>query len=208
MTDVKTDELLRRVADGDDSAASELLQRHRRRLRRMVAIRLEDRVSARVDASDIVQETLIKAVRQLPEYSRKQPIPFYPWLRQLAWKQIVDVHRHHIAYEKRSINREHRPEEFLSGASENLLADRLFKIQTSASGAAMRNELKTKVREALSQLSSSHREILVLLFLERLSMAEAAAVMGVSHEAARSRQRRALEQFGKLLNPVFKSHHR
>ena len=47
MTDTnQTDELLRRVADGDDRAASELLQLHRQRLRRMVAIRLDDRVSA------------------------------------------------------------------------------------------------------------------------------------------------------------------
>ena len=56
MTDTKvTDVLLQRVADGDATAASELLDRHRHRLRRMVAVRLDDRVSARVDPSDVVQ---------------------------------------------------------------------------------------------------------------------------------------------------------
>jgi RNA polymerase sigma-70 factor (ECF subfamily) len=202
MTDTEdTDVLVQRVADGDETAVSELLDRHRQRLRRMVAIRLDDRVSARVDPSDVVQETLIHAVKRLPEYARNRPIPFYPWLRQQAWEQVVRIHRRHISYQNRSVKREQLQTECLSGESQSLLADRFAEIQTSASGAVMQHELKSKISTALGRLTSAHREILVLIFLERLTLTEAAAVLGVSAEAARSRQRRALDHFGKLLRP-------
>ena len=66
----------------------------------------------------------------------------------------------------------------------------------------MRKELRTQIRLALTQLSPLHREILVLVFLERLSMTEAAAVLGVTRGVARSRQQKALEQFGQLVRPL------
>lgn len=201
----ETDELIQRVARGDDHAASQLLALHRQRLRRMVAVRLNDQVLARVDPSDIVQETMIEAVRRLPEYSQTQPLPFYPWLRRLAWDQIVNVHRHHLKLQKRSVHREYRFEN-VSEASQDMLVDRLVKSQTSPSGAAMRMELRNQIRNALTQLTPSHREILVLLFLERLTINEAAVVLGVTPEAARSRRRRGLDQFSRLVRPLIRGH--
>ena len=60
-----TDELLRRVNAGDASAAGALLDRHRARLRQMVAVRIDPRLAARVDPSDVVQEALAEASRKL-----------------------------------------------------------------------------------------------------------------------------------------------
>src|SRR5262245_26816363 len=51
-----TDQLLDRAASGDGSAREQLLERHRKKLKRMVAIRLDRRIAARVDPSDVVQE--------------------------------------------------------------------------------------------------------------------------------------------------------
>ena len=59
-----TERLLEQVDRGDPSATGELMQRHRDRLRRMVAFRLDARVSARVDASDVVQEALAEAAER------------------------------------------------------------------------------------------------------------------------------------------------
>ena len=56
MTDSEIDALLLRARAGDDAAAGELLESHRARLRSMVAVRLDRRLSARVDPSDLVQE--------------------------------------------------------------------------------------------------------------------------------------------------------
>ena len=77
-------ELLHRAGDGDPAARDQLLQRHRPRLRRLVMLRLDRRLMARVDPSDVVQETLAEAARKLPAYVRLRPLPFYPWMRQLA----------------------------------------------------------------------------------------------------------------------------
>jgi len=58
-------ELLRAAGDGDDAAGQRLLAKHRSRLRQMVAIYLDRRLSARVDPSDVVQEALADAVQGL-----------------------------------------------------------------------------------------------------------------------------------------------
>src|SRR5262249_61746073 len=91
MTTADTEHLLERVAAGDSAARDQLLQRHRRRLGRMVAVRFDPRLAARVDPSDVVQETLAEAAANLDRYLRERPLPFYPWLRQLAQRRVVDL---------------------------------------------------------------------------------------------------------------------
>src|SRR5580704_8453320 len=97
-----TEELLALAGRGDQGAAEQLLVRHRRRLRQMIAIRLDRRVAARVDPSDVVQEALLEASRKLPEYLRVRPVPFYPWLRRIAWEHLVKAHERHLSARKRS----------------------------------------------------------------------------------------------------------
>ena len=77
-----TEQLLERIGKGDPVARQQLLARHRDRLRRMVAFRLDRRLAARVDPSDIVQESLAAANQRLSDYLRDRPLPFYAWLRQ------------------------------------------------------------------------------------------------------------------------------
>jgi len=73
-----TEFLLRRAEAGDPTARDALLRRHRPRLRQLVALKLDHRLAARVDPSDVVQETLTEAARKLPTYARLRPLPFYP----------------------------------------------------------------------------------------------------------------------------------
>src|SRR4029079_11851731 len=91
-----TDELLRLAAEGHDPARQELLGRHRDRLRRMVAVRMDRRLAARIDPSDVVQEALAAAHRDLGDYLRDRPLPFYPWLRRLAWERLVALYHRHV----------------------------------------------------------------------------------------------------------------
>ena len=84
-----TDNLLRLAGQADRSALAQLLDRYRLRLRRMVAARLDRRIAARVDASDIVQETLADAARRLPEYIRDRPMPYWVWLQRLAVQRLI-----------------------------------------------------------------------------------------------------------------------
>src|SRR3954462_4378591 len=101
-----TDHLLENASPGDDGARQRLLGRPRGRLRRMVAVRLDRRLAARVDPSDVVQETLAEAARRLDAYLRDRPLPFSPWLRRLAADRLAVIHRRHVRAANRAVGRE------------------------------------------------------------------------------------------------------
>src|SRR5215813_3163744 len=97
--------LLERIQAGDDAAFEALFARHREFLRKFVALRLDPDVRARVDPSDIVQETQLEAFDRLRDYLKRQPMPFRTWLRKTAYERMLKAHRHHAAA-RRSVKRE------------------------------------------------------------------------------------------------------
>ena len=197
--DPDPEQLLRRAAEGSADACGQLLERHRPRLERMVALRMDKRLAARLDAADVVQDALAEAVARLPAYLRERPLPFYPWLRQLAWDRLAELHRRHVGTRKRSVTREERWQAELPEESALALAERLVGRTTSPSGRAARKEECERVRAALERLPGPDRELLVLRHLEQLSLAEIAAVLGVTEGTAGRRHLRALERLRALL---------
>jgi len=195
-----TDQLLRRVAQGDAVARDRLLARHRGRLREMVALRLDRRLLARVDPSDVVQETLAEAAQKLPKYVRERPLPFYPWLRQLAWERLVQLYRWHVQTAKRTVTREDPAGLPLPDQSAIALAGRLLAKGSSPSSRLRESELRKQVQGLLAQLGAREREILVLRYLEHLSTREIAAVLSLTEAGAKTRQLRALRQLRDLID--------
>ena len=102
----QTQTLLANARAGDDAAVNALLERHRESLRRLVRLRLDRRLAARLDASDVVQDVLLEASGRLADYLRDPAMPFHLWLRSLARDRIIDMHRRHRAAEKRSVDKE------------------------------------------------------------------------------------------------------
>jgi RNA polymerase sigma-70 factor (ECF subfamily) len=192
-----TEQLLDRVVQGDSSAATALLTRHQNRLRHMVRLRIDSRLASRLDPSDIVQDALAEAHRRLPRYAAERPIPFYPWLRRIAWERLLQMHRHHIEAKRRSVLREDLMP--LSQESELLLAERLAENSTP-SKQLLRHEIEQRVRQAIAQLPDADREVIVLKHLEELSFEEAAIVLGISTAAVYSRYYRAVEKLHCRLN--------
>lgn len=94
------------VNSSDRAAVDRLLTSYRPRLRQLVAARLDPRLSARVDPSDVVQDTLMEAAEQLPQYLQGNPLPFFPWLRQLAIHRLTELAQQHIGAQRRSVTRE------------------------------------------------------------------------------------------------------
>jgi RNA polymerase sigma-70 factor (ECF subfamily) len=186
--------LVERAGRGDDAAWHQLLIQHRDRLRRMVAAHLDRRVATRVDPSDIVQEALFDAHRDLSDYLRRRPLPLYPWLRQLTWERLLKWHRAHIAVQKRSVGREEARDLTFSEESAVQLSHRLIAAGTSPSRCLIREELRQRVRAALEAASPRDREILVMRHLEEMSAAEIAAALGITERAAKARHTRALER--------------
>src|SRR5215813_9863963 len=138
----ETDLLLQRVAQGDRQGLGALLERHRKRLRRMVALRLDQRLAGRIDASDVLQETFLEVAARLPEYLRQPTMPFFLWLRFLTGQKVMELHRHHLGAQMRDAGREialYRGA--LPETSSAALAAHLLGHDTRPSEAAMRAEM-------------------------------------------------------------------
>ena len=195
-----TDELLRRVAAGDAHARSQLLARHRQRLRHMIEVRLDRRLRPRIDPSDIVQDALTEAAQKLSDYARRRPLPFYPWLRRLAWERLLQVHRRHVRAQRRSVRREDFGGLPLPEDSAGDLAERLAARGSSPSERLRHSEQRQRVQQALARLGAADREVLVLRYLEDLNTAEIAAVLELTESAVKMRQLRALQRLRDLLD--------
>ena len=178
-------DLVARAAAGDRVAVAELLERYRGRLRRMVAMRLDPRLQGRVDASDVIQEGYVDAIRRLDEFIRDPAVPFYIWLRFLVAQRVHEQHRRHLGTPGRDVGREvsiYRT--VMPGASTGALAARLLGKLTSPSGAAIRAERKIRLQGALNRMDPLDREILVLRHYEQMTNINVAAALEMEPSAS------------------------
>jgi RNA polymerase sigma-70 factor (ECF subfamily) len=125
-------------------------------------------------------------------------LPFYPWLRHLAWEHLLRLQQRHLA-QKRSVLRE-EPQAFApSDESVQELAGRLASPSGTPSNRLIREELFGRVRQALTQLADADREVLLMRYVEQLPVADIAAVLGISEAAVKMRHRRALDRMSRFL---------
>jgi len=194
-----TDVLIHRAADGNVAARNELLQRYRGRLRNMISVRIDDRIARRVDASDVVQETLAVADQRLDAFLKDQPIPYYAWLRSLARDQLIRIYRQHILAQRRSVTREQPWNLAMTDASAMLLSERIAASTLSPSEQLARKEIHARVKQLLSEMAVQDCEIIIMRHLEGLSVKEIAQVLELSESAVKSRHFRALSAIRLIL---------
>ncbi len=198
------DDLLERALSGDEFALAALFNGYRDRLRRMIRLRLDRRLSGRIDSSDVLQEAYLDVRKRLGEYARdREAVPFHLWLRLVTGQRLTDLHRHHLGAQMRDAGMEvslHRGP-FPQADSISLAAQLLGKI-TSASQAAIRAEHKLIVQEALNGMDPIDREVLALRHFEHLSNEETAQVLSLSRSAASNRYIRALERLRGILSSI------
>jgi RNA polymerase sigma-70 factor (ECF subfamily) len=205
MTAPGTDEadLLRRAQAGDQQALADLFERYRDRLHKLVCLRLDRRITGRIDPSDVLQDAYLDLVRRFPEYVAAPTVPFYIWLRSLTGQRLVDLHRRHLGAQLRAVGQEvslYRGA--LPAASSASLAQQLLAGLTSPTQAAIRAEMQLRLQEALNSMDPLDREVVVLRHFEDLSNAEAAAILGMEAPAASKRYIRALRKLRDILDAV------
>src|SRR3954447_6158219 len=98
--------LIERAAGGDPASLGALLHRHRDRLRRLVASRLDHRLQSRIDPSDVLQEAFMEASARLTEYVAAPSMPIFLWLRLITGQRLQILHRRHLGAQARDARRE------------------------------------------------------------------------------------------------------
>jgi RNA polymerase sigma-70 factor (ECF subfamily) len=192
--------LLERARAGDQAALAEIFARHRDRLRRMVELRLDRRLQARLDPSDVIQDAYLEVAQRLEGYLKEPNLPLFLWLRLVVGEQLINLHRHHLGTQMRdaglevSLYRGALPE-----ASSAALAAQLLGKHTSPTQAAVRAERLLRIQEALNSLDPLDREIISLRHFEQLSRAESAQALGIEESAASKRYIRALKRLKSIL---------
>lgn len=187
---------------GDFGPFGRLLERCSARLERIAAARLDRRVNARVDASDVVQDVFVQAVKRLPRYLEQRSacapnrLPLFLWLRMMVREGVVQVHRTHLGVGARDASLEHR----LGGGDADAsvtsahFAHLLVGRHTTPTRALARSQRETTLADALEQLSDSEREVIVLRHFEGLSNGEIARLLGLTESGASIRHVRALKR--------------
>lgn len=187
---------VRLAASGDAASWQRLTERHREKLRCMVAYRMDRRIQSRLDASDIVQEAFLDAANRLPEFAATQEVPFFIWMRTLVQQRMGMAHRDHLGRAKRSVAREVEPPTFDSSRA---IALALLDNHISPSEDVRRKELGEKLKRQLDLLDSLDREVLILRHFEHLSNSEVAITLNITPQAASQRYGRALRRLKDIM---------
>jgi RNA polymerase sigma-70 factor, ECF subfamily len=191
-----THDLIAQARAGDAQALQSLLARYREYARLLVRCRAKGRLQARVDSSDFVQETLLRAAQNIRQFQGTSEEEWCAWLARIAEHEVIHQMRHHLGAAKRAAARERsiaaEADDSANGASR---LERWFtKAQTSPSLAAMRKERSLLLTDALARLPEDYREVLILRHLEGLDFPEVAQRMERSAGAVRVLWTRALKK--------------
>ncbi|WP_089106071.1 sigma-70 family RNA polymerase sigma factor [Streptomyces hyaluromycini] len=168
------------LPDGTTTAEHELVALQRDHGRPLFALLLRLSDGDRQRAEDLVQETLVRAW-QHPEALRTDAFDsVLPWLLTVGRRLAIDARR----------ARQARPAEVHDAVLENTRA-----IGDHAERAAATLD----VREAVKTLTPEHREVLVLVYFQGASVAEAAETLGIPPGTVKSRAYYALRALRRVL---------
>ena len=153
----------------------------------MVAARLDRRAAARVDASDVVQDTLTDAAGQLDEYLRDSADAVLA-LAPAACRRADQENAPPPPVRPESQRHAGEPPaRMLSDESAVELGRQFVARDTSPSNRVMRQELCDAVMEAVAELSARDREVLLMRHIEKLGTAEIADALGMAEAGVKAR---------------------
>src|SRR5579863_7346349 len=194
------DLLFERTAAGDGASLSEWFDGLRASLIAFVASHLDERLSARLDVADIVQEVFAEASRKSAGYFKDRPIALTAWLQLIALERIRHAHRDHIWSQKRSVLRETGRGQGAARDYPGVPVDQLQVRAKTPSSFVAGKELQEKLAGLLDELADDERTVLTLRFREQLSVEQVAAGLGITRENVRTRQLRAMRHLRSMFN--------
>jgi len=167
------------------------LERYRSWLGLLARLQVGPRFRTKFDPSDIVQQTLLEAVRDWPKFRGETGAELAAWLRQILAHVLLHEMRRFGAGGGRDIGREVSLEQALAESSRRL-TEALRSPESSPSERAGSHELELRLADALSRLPADYAEVILLRNVESLPHEEVARRMGRGTGAVRMLWVRAL----------------
>ena len=194
---VNVGELLQKARNGDESARDRLFLVCRNYVSIVARAEMASWLKAKVDASDLVQQTLLEAHRGLANFRGTTEAEWLGWLRQILAHNAADFVRRYHGVEKRCVAREVS----LTPTDESDFGA----FQPSDGGPSpsqllLQKELQLQVADAVARLPEDYQEVVILRNLQQLPFDEVAAQMGRSRPAVQMLWTRAIRKLQEILN--------
>lgn len=186
----------RSARNGDEAALGHLLDEFRPWLRLLAERAMAGRLAARVDASDVVQQTFLSAVRRFEEFSGDNVDALAAWLRIIHERNLIDTVRKHLEAEQRAVGRE-----VSQSSSPPVSAAEL----TSPSQRMMNGENAVHLARALATLPEDQATAVRLRHLDGWSLEQIAGQMERTKRSVANLLHRGLANLRERLPNDFKS---
>ena len=170
--------------------AAATLEKFRNYLRVLARLQLDPRLQGKMDPSDLVQQTLLKAYQGLGQFRGQTSAEQAAWLRQILANTLANAVRDY-GRARRDVDLERSLEADLDRSASGM-AGWLAAYQTSPSQAAQRNEELLRLADALAELREPQREVVVLKHLRSWTLQRIADHLGSTVPAVASLLRRGL----------------
>lgn len=191
------DMLLARARAGELPALGQLLELYRNYLRLVARAMIGQALRVRLDASDLVQETFLKAHHEFVHFLGGTEPELVAWLRQILIHTLANQARHHRRH-GRDYHRD-EPLEVLLERSSSGVQRALAAPLSSPSSVLSRREQAVLLADALEKLPADYREVFLMRNLEHIPFEQIAARMGRSSGAVRMLWTRTIKKLSQLL---------
>jgi len=190
------DQLLEEVRSGSHDALERLIEPYRDYLLLIANSEVRSSIRPKVAASDIVQESMLKATQSLQQFRGTSDEELRGWLRKILINQLHDTNRAFTECERRDTSREMT---LVETDTESRIATPLVSRESTPSKIVGVSEDAEQLEKALAQLSPTYRELIVLRDLEEKTFVQMARILASSEDAVRNKHRRAFDALCKVL---------
>lgn len=189
--------LLLQARAGDTDALGQLLENYRNYLTFLARMQLDSRLSGKVDAADIVQDTCMEAFTAFPNFRGTQEGQFTAWLRQILITKLASAVRHYLGTRRRDVRLERNLHARVDQSS--VFWDHLISTTSTPSLKLRRQEQETLLLRAMEQLPEHYRQVLQLRHMESLTFPQIAEQMSRTVDSVQKIWVRALAQLRGLM---------
>jgi len=153
------------------------LEQFRPYLRFLARMSWDERLQHKLDTSDLVQETLLRAHQKFAQFEGSTPEELAGWLRKILANIIADRQKH-FARGRRAASRERSLEAVLAESSRRLAG--LASGDPTPSALSSFNERALRLAEAIDTLPEDQQRAIVLHYWQEQTIPQIAQVMGRS----------------------------